>query len=208
MEHDAEFRAELAAAVKRAAYQQYAWLRNDPRPFSEETDSNLILDYEAEWLARQYTLRDQIISAIDDLKRSQDHARIYALRQQLAIVKQRITDTYKFLTVQPPAPGFSRALFQVHPGGGYFFGGRELTENYTVYAGFRCPFCNHLVMRTKRPIPFGQGRRLLAYSCTCRTYAIEPPAPGHCHAPVTATFWQELPNRFTDEEEKIDPSRI
>lgn len=202
-EYDPVFRDSLAREIASRAFRQYPWLGSDPRPLPPEAQSELVFDRLSEQSTTLHALRDQLVSAIKSLQRSRSDAeapaKIRALKAELTDVRKTIRDHFAMLTFTTPSEEYGRVLFQSHQVvGSYSFGGRELAENYLLYAGFRCPLCQALVLRTKRPINFGQGRRMIAYSCHCQSYAIDPPASGYGHPAITARFWQVLESRGSE----------
>jgi hypothetical protein len=87
-ERDQEFRDALASQVSAAAYKKYPWLRDDPRPFPEsEVESPLPFDSLEKELAHLHSLRDQLVSAISDLKRQGNH------RDQIAALEAVLEET-------------------------------------------------------------------------------------------------------------------
>jgi hypothetical protein len=74
--YDLELRGQLAGEVARAAFQKYRWLRlePDPRPFPETSKNDeLMFDRMARHLTELCSRRDQIQSAMRDLRRSPGH---------------------------------------------------------------------------------------------------------------------------------------
>jgi hypothetical protein len=198
LSYDPSYRDELAAEVARAAHQKYPWLRLDidPRPFPKTEGNELVFDQIAKSLADHHTHADHVMLAIRDLRRSPgDHRQeIKLLTQMLNIIRETIETEFGFFRTPPKDDGAHLALFEIRPEGsrGYNYGGNSLRENHTLYAGFKCPFCGVATMRTKRAVPFGQGRRMLAFSCHCMSYAAPTPPPGYAHKPITIVRWQEL----------------
>jgi predicted RNA-binding Zn-ribbon protein involved in translation (DUF1610 family) len=198
-ERDLKYRDALAAQVTAAAYRKYPWLRDDPRPFPDpETSPVPLFTAIARDLAHQHGVRDQIRSAIRDLKREGKLAQGAALTKMLAGVEESIARDFKTLT----APKHSRGV-----GGGFcrtfgfnhrpeelgrycFLDDRPITPNRYDYQGFRCPECGVSIARLKQPRDFGQGFKVLLYSCHCRALAIvQPPDRGRI-APLTAEDWE------------------
>jgi hypothetical protein len=196
--YDRGYRDALATEIQQSACRQYTWLRRepDPRPFPEPKDSGLFFDRRAHELSAFYTWKDQLHSAIRDLRRAPgDHqAEIAALRKMLSELEEAIKNTFILFRTDPSTAGEGRCLIgKARPGfEGYYFGGRQLAESYTKYTGFSCPECGQALMRAKRPVLHGQGRWMLAHSCQCVSLAVDLPPNGYCLSPVTLQSWTEL----------------
>lgn len=197
---DQEYRDELAAEIRTAAYRKYDWLRKDvdPRPLPEPPQSRLFFDRRASELADLHTIKDQLHSAIRDLRCAGVDRReeIQSLQLSLAEIEQEIDEKFCLFRTEPATKGTGNCLLGAHNATGYYFGGRKLSENYTRYAGFRCPNCRAAVMRTKQAVACGQGRRMIAFSCHCLAFSVDPPGPGYALKPVTLERWAEFCGRI------------
>jgi hypothetical protein len=199
-EHDPKFRDELAAQVAAAAYRKYPWLgKDDPRPFLEPEDdspSQLFTEI-ARDLAHDHGVRDQLYSAIRDLKRQGKLAQVAALKTTLTQIEKRIERSYKTLTGPKyshdthgsQSRGWSFPHLSEEMSRYYFLDDRVVTPNRYDYQGFRCPECNAPVVRLKQPVNFGQGWRMIVYSCFCHTLAIACPPAGRRLKPLTIEGW-------------------
>jgi hypothetical protein len=162
-EHDPEYRDALAAQVTAAAYRKYPWLRDDPRPFQEQPDEgpSQIFTELARDLAHDHSTRDQLVSAIRDLKRDGKLAQVAALKITLAKIEQRIARSYGLLTGPKYGDNSSRVFNVSHPseaqGRYYFFDHRAVTPNRYHFLGFRCPECDAPVVQLKQSVNWGQG---------------------------------------------------
>jgi hypothetical protein len=117
------------------------------------------------------------------------------------LLQRRITDEFTRFPSLEPVGNYSQALGSAHPRwarGAYFFGGRQLPENYTVYCSFSCQVCGLVVRMTKRPVPCGQSRRLFVLSCGCFSYNIVPPTSGYKFKPITADDWESFSRQLAE----------
>jgi hypothetical protein len=199
-EHDPKYRDELASQVAAAAFRKYPWLgKDDPRPFPQQEDdgpSQLFTEL-ARDLAHDHGIRDHLNSAIRDLKRQGNkQAHIATLQAALAKIEKRIKRSYEALTgpkYSHDAQGSqSRGWSFPHLAeeqGYYFLDDRVVTPNRYHYQGFRCPECNAPVVRLKQPVNFGQGWRMIVYSCFCHTLAIACPPAGRRLKPMMREGW-------------------
>jgi hypothetical protein len=199
-EHNQQLRDALAAEVARAAYLKYPWLgKDDPRPFPQQEDdgpSQLFTEL-ARDLAHDHALKDHVQSAIRDLKREGKLAQVTTLKTALAKIERRIEQSYAALTGPKYSHGDegsqSRAWSFPHlpeeMSRYYFLDDRVVTPNRYDYQGFRCPQCNAPVVRLKQPVNFGQGWRMIVYSCFCHTLAIACPPAGRRLKPLTLERW-------------------
>jgi hypothetical protein len=214
-EHDQAFRDELASEVAKAAYAKYRWLgKNDPRPFPKattaETSGERVFDLISKALADDHTLRDHTMSAIRDLRRAGKSTENQ--EQLLARVNVRIQQAYKILTEQKVVPdsdytGKSMCYPWRHPpeqvGDYFFWTDRRPVPNRIKYQNFRCPRCHAVVAMYKQPVDFGQGCRMLVYSCFCRSYSVAmPPDRFRLINPVTPEVWADICASFDSPEAK------
>jgi hypothetical protein len=206
-EHNQELRDSLASELARAAFRRYLWLsQDDPRPFAEpqdDTPAQLFTEL-ARDLAHDHGVRDQLSSAIRDLNREGNkQAQIETLQNVLAKIEKRIERNYEILTGPKYSGdahgGESRAFGFPHlpeEMGQYFFlDDRVVTPNRYHFLGFRCQKCSALVVRLKQPANFGQGFRMLVYSCFCHTLACVCPPAGGRIAPLTLEDWEYISER-------------
>jgi hypothetical protein len=179
-EHDREFRDEMAAQVAAAAFRQYPWLRDDPRPFPEgKSEPPLLLDTLSQELADLHTLRDHLERSIRDLRRQRGHPEdIVELEATLAETRREIDACYNFLSVPKDLPeeGATRTIVMAHSREAdyLFFSGKSIAPNRIEYVGFRCSRCGASVARWKQIVPMGQGYRCVTYSCHCLTASTTP----------------------------------
>jgi hypothetical protein len=116
-------------------------LRDDPRPFPETSDEvrSQIFATLARGLANDHSTRDQLYSAIRDLKREGKLAQVAALKVTLAKIEQRIKRSYGILTSPKYGDQSSRAFDVSNPpearGHYYFFDRRAVTPNRYHFAG-------------------------------------------------------------------------
>ncbi len=193
-EHDPEYRDELAEQVAVAAFRKYRWLREDPRPFPESDISwSPIFTILARGLTEDYGVRDQLHSAMRDLRREGKSAQVAALKVTLGKIEQRIKRSYETLTSPKYGDQSSRTFDLSHlpeeMGRYYFFDDRVVTPNRYHFAGFRCDECEAPVVRLKQPVDFGQGWRMQVHSCHCRTLATACPPAGRRLKPLTSQRW-------------------
>lgn len=201
-EHDPEYRDDLAVQVAAAAYRKYRWLRNDPRPFPEQQDDGgppQLFTEIARDLAHDHGVRDQVVSAIRDLKRDGKLEQAKALKITLAKIEKRIERGYAILTAPKYSyddhggGGSSRIFSCSHPpeemGQYCFFDGRPVTPNRYHFLGFRCQECNAPVVRLKQPANWGQGVKMAVHSCFCLTKAVVCPPTGKRLVPLTLKEW-------------------
>jgi len=197
-EHDPKFRDEMAAQVAAAAFRQYPWLQDDPRPFPEAENSTLPLDELSRELADLHTLRDHLERAIRDLRRQGGRSdEITDLESELAETRRDIDACYGFLSAPKTLPeeGLTRAMVAAHrkiegvDPSYHFFSDKPVTPNRIEYIGFRCPRCHVAVARWKQIVPMGQGYRCVIFSCHCLTASIY--TPGGCGRiqPMTVEEW-------------------
>jgi hypothetical protein len=202
-EHDPKFRDEMAAQVAAAAFRQYPWLRDDPRPFPESEDSILLFDGLSRELADLHTLRDHLERAIRDLRRQGGRSdEIADLESELAEVRRDIDARYGFLSPKAlPEEGMTRVVVLTHlkregvDPSYKFFSDKPVTPNRIEYVGFRCPRCNVSVARWKQIVSMGQGWRGVIFSCHCLTASIH--TPGGCGRiqPMTVEEWTRYGER-------------
>jgi hypothetical protein len=205
-EYNQELRDALAAQVEAAAHRKYRWLRDDPRPFPEQLDDSQprLFTELARDLAHDHSVRDQLHSAIRDLKRQGKRAQVETLQNTLAKVERRIRRCYAILTDPKyshdehgsQSRGFGFPHLPEEIGRYYFFDDRVIVPNRYRYLGFRCQKCDAPVVCYKPTVDFGQGFRMVVHSCFCHTVtAVCPPAGKHL-APLTLADWDfsELPN--------------
>lgn len=199
--YDPEFRDELASRIAREAGRRYSWLRKDidPRPFQEEAGTVLAFDSVAHSLAYCQTLRQHIKSAMRDLRRaamvSNRQEKLNHLAEALQRVDDKIAKEFRFLKTPTLAKDQGVYYIAEHPGqyaGKYFFGGRQYAPNHFVYLPITCPECGVRIVKTKRPVPFGQAKRLIAFSCGCYSVAADPPAAGYVLPAMTLEEWTDL----------------
>jgi hypothetical protein len=201
-EYDQELRDSLATELTQAAYRRYPWIgKDDPRPFTGQPEDGhpaQLFTEIARDLAHYHGVRDHLSSAIRDLKREGNkQAQIKTLQDTLAEVEKRIARSYELLTgpkyLHGEHGGQSRGFGFPHlpeeMGHYYFFDDRAVTPNRYHYQGFRCPQCNAPVVRLKQPVNFGQGFRMLVYSCFCHTMACVCPPTGRQLKPLTLEGW-------------------
>jgi hypothetical protein len=198
-EHDPVYRDQLADQIALAAKRKYPWLDNDPRPFpEEEPGDSLIFDRMAKHLADLHGLRDQMLSASRDLRRSggePDHVR--ALRSEVDEVNRRIRRLYSFLaapkTAEEGTAGRALALNRSDGPREYFFhSDSELPPNRIDYTGIRCPRCQASVAQRKGFVSLGQGYdRMVIWSCFCLTYLVYV-IPKRRVRPITVERWAQL----------------
>ncbi len=212
---DEAFRDEMANRIYRSACAKYPWLRNDdPRPFPEETDTTTKpLDRASRELADLHSLRDQLTSAIRDLRREGRVKDQKVLEEQLAETQGEIDALTRFFQVpkiieRENGEQASRILTLAHqePGDYYFTGSRRFSPNHLTPLGFRCRECDAQAMRLKTPQDFGQGYRMVIFSCHCLSVAVVcPPAGRGRLAPLTRERWGELvlSSRPVDVEEAM-----
>jgi hypothetical protein len=182
-EHDPGFRDELAREIEEAAYRRYPWLADDPRPFAPISGDSLFLDSMAKELAKLRGVRDQLLSAVKDLRRmggSKDH--IAALQSEAGDIAKHIQKMYGFLT-KPKASSdadgnWARSFVQSRDGQKRkweydFYSDHPLPPNRISYTGIQCPGCGASVAQRKQLIDLGQGyNRVAVWSCHCLTYAV------------------------------------
>jgi hypothetical protein len=197
-EHDPKFRDEMAAQVAAAAFRQYPWLRDDPRPFPEaESEPPLLFDTLSRELADLHTLRDHLVRAIHDLRRQGGrNDEITELEATLAETRRDIDACYKFLSSLSslktlPEKANTRTIVMAHSriDGYNFFSGKPVAPNRIEYVGFCCPGCGASVARWKQIIPMGQGYRCLIFSCHCLTALIHTSGGGGRIRPMTVKYW-------------------
>jgi len=203
-EHDPKFRDEMAAQVAAAAFRQYPWLRDDPRPFPEaESEPPLLFDTLSRELADLHTLRDHLVRAIHDLRRQAGRRdEIAELEATLAETRRDIDACYGFLSPKAlPEEGMTRVVVLAHlkregvDPSYKFFSDKPVTPNRIEYVGFRCPRCNVSVARWKQIVSMGQGWRGVIFSCHCLTASIH--TPGGCGRiqPMTVEEWTRYGER-------------
>lgn len=202
-ERDPELRDSLAREISASAHLRYPWLgKDDPRPFPVPEDARpaQLFTELARDLAHDHTVRDQLHSAIRDLKREGKLAQVEALKVTLAGVEQRIKRSYEILTSPKYGDQSSRTFDVSHApeemGRYYFFDDRQPTPNRYHFVGFRCKECSAPVVRLKQPMDFGQGWRMVIHSCFCRSLATVCPPAGRRLKPLTSQGW----NFAADEE--------
>ena len=199
-EHDQELRDSLAREIARVAYAKYKWLgKEDPRPFPRtETSPVPLFTSLARDLTRQHSVRDQVSSVIRDLKRQGGkQAQVDALTKLLAATEKSIAKDFKTLTdpkhTRGVGGGFCRTFgFNHYPeeiGRYCFLDDRPVAPNRYDYQGFRCQECGESIARLKQLRDFGQGFKVLLYSCHCRALAIVQPPDGGRIASLTAEDW-------------------
>ncbi len=182
--------------MARAAYRRYPWLgKDDPRPFPEQVDdgpSQLFTEL-ARDLAHDYTVRDQVVSAIRDLRREGKSTQAEALKVTLAKIEERIKCGYGILTGPKYGDQTSRVFNFPHQpeemGCYYFFDDRQPIPNRYNFLGFRCDECDTLVVQLKQSVYFGQGWKCLVASCFCRSRAVVCPPAGRKLEPLTGQKW-------------------
>lgn len=196
--YDPALRDALAKRAEKAAFQRYPWLKKDPRPFTAPTVTQLAFDKAATYLTSLYGQVDQVNLAIRDLRRlpstPETRKRIRDLSEVLTGMRDVIAEHNRlFAPTEPDTVGSYIAVRPPEKFGEYRFNGRSLAMNYLDFAGYRCPNCDYQILRTKRPINFGQGRKLNAHSCGCLSYAVDPPPPGHDYGfKIDLTLWTEM----------------
>jgi hypothetical protein len=194
--YDEEHRDQLAAEIARTAARQYPWLANDPRPFepAESTGHRLVLDNGSRKLSELHSRRDQIQSAIRDLRRDRDKHRekLAALAEELTKVEDRIEYVFAYFERTPLRTGYGAVLrFSRRPNDlRYFFGGQTLHKNHLIAERLTCPQCSWPVMRSKRAVPCGQMRKAFAFSCGCLTLLADPPPRGYVIPAFTTQMWE------------------
>jgi hypothetical protein len=199
-EYNQELRDLLADEIARSALRKYPWIaKDDPRPFAEEEEDQApIFTVMARDLAHDHGIRDQLVSAIGDLKREGGkHAQIKTLQKTLATIERRIEQNYQILSgpkySHDTQGSQSRAFMVPHLpeeiGNYYFFDHRPVTPNRYHYQGFRCQQCNALVVQLKQPVNFGQGFLMVVSSCFCHTLAAVCPPAGRRLKPLTVESW-------------------
>jgi hypothetical protein len=199
-EHDPVYRDQLAGQIAQAAARKYPWLDNDPRPFPEEEEdrNSPIFDRFAKRLSDLCSLRDQMLSASRDLRRSggePDHVR--ALRGEVEEVNRQIQRMYSFLTKPKTAEeGTAGRVLAMDRSDGprkYFFhSDRELPPNRIDYTGVRCPRCQASVAQRKGFVSLGQGYdRVVIWSCHCLTVGVYV-IPRRRVSPMTLEKWAKL----------------
>jgi hypothetical protein len=196
-EHDPKFRDEMAAQVAAAAFRQYPWLRDDPRPFPKSaSEPPLLFDTLSQELADLHTVRDHMERAIRDLRRQGGHRdEIADLESELAETRHDIGACYDFLFAPKTLPeeGTIRTIVMAHSqiASYLFFSGKKIAPDRIEYVGFCCPRCGASVARWKQIVPMGQGYRCATYSCHCLTAATH--TPGGCGRikPMTVEIWTQ-----------------
>jgi hypothetical protein len=204
-EHDTVYRDQLAREIEQAAFRKYPWLATDLRPFPTVSEDSLFLDAMAKELADLRGIRDQLLSAAKDLRRtglSRDD--IATLQSEAADIAKQIDGMYAFLT-KPKAGSnadgeWARSFMHRRDGQrrkweyDFYSGelGEPLPPNRIEYVGIQCPRCHAPVVRRKQFIDLGQGyNRVSVWSCHCLTYAAHQ-AYGWRLAPVTFEELEEM----------------
>jgi hypothetical protein len=195
-EHDPAYRDALASQIAQAALRKYPWLDNDPRPFPEAAEDSLLLDTVAKHMEQLHSLRDQMLSAARDLRRSGGSPQhIAGLQREAAGVAEQIRQAYDFLIAPKiSADGTAtRSLVIERTNGAYFFHSKgELPLNRIHFVGFTCPRCQASVAQRKGFISLGQGYdRVVVWSCHCLTFCVYQP-PRARVAPMTLEHWAQL----------------
>jgi hypothetical protein len=200
-EFNKELRDELATALARSAHLKYPWLgKDDPRPFPPAEDDSPSKPFNelARDLAHDHGVRNHLTSAIRDLKRQGDKQLwIKVLQESLVKTEQRIQRDFSMLAgpkhLQDAAGGSSCGYRFPHLPEKMdrydFCDGRTITPNRYDFLGFCCSQCRARVAKLKQPIDFGQGWRVLVYSCFCKTVAIACPPVGKHLKPLTLEDW-------------------
>jgi hypothetical protein len=200
---DEAFRDELASRVHRAACAKYSWIRgDDPRPFPEEPDTTTRpLDKVSRQLADLHSVRDHLCSAIRDLRREGHREDQEILERQLLDVQADIDRLVRFFQVpkiieRESGNMASCMLVYAHAPeqqGEYFFAtSSRFSANHLKPLGFRCSACCAHVMRLKQTQDFGQGYRMVVFSCHCLSLAVVcPPAGPGCPCPMTLGKWRD-----------------
>jgi hypothetical protein len=199
-EYDQELRDKLVSELARAVYRKYPWIaKDDPRPFAEEEEDKVpLFTVLARDLAHDHGMRDHLVSAIRDLKcEGNKQAQIKALQNTLATIEQRIEQSYATLTgpkyLHDERGNASRAFSFPHlpeeMDRYYFFEDKAIVPNRYHFLGFRCPQCSTPVVRLKQPANWGQGFRMLVYSCFCHTLACVCPPAGRQLKQLTLEDW-------------------
>jgi hypothetical protein len=202
-EHDPDFRDALARQIEQAAYHKYPWLAADPRPFAAPASEDILfLDSMAKDLADLRSLREQLLSAAKDLRRTGgSRDRISKLQSEATDIAKQIEEMYAFLT-QPKAGedaegNWARGFVLRRDGQRLkrdyeFYSTRPLPPNRISYTGIQCPRCGVSVAQRKQLVNLGQGySRVAVYSCHCVTYAVYRPY-GWRPAPLTFEEWKQM----------------
>ena len=214
-EYDKDFRDTLAAQIAAAAFRKYPWLgQDDPRPFPEPVSQpELPMDEISSRLADLHSHRDQLLSALRDLRReSACKAMLDALQSEIEEVTADIDRAYNFLSMpkiksSSDGGGLVRAIVRVHEAdqlGEYvFYATKQPSPNHLKYLGFHCSRCGASVMRLKQTVAFGQGfERMVVQSCHCMFLAVMCPkdGPGRLR-PLTREIWQKYLEETSDERQ-------
>ena len=134
-------------------------------------------------------MRDQLHSAIRDLKREGKLAQVEALKVTLAKVEQQIKRSYGILTGPKYGDESSRTFDVSHPpeemGRYYFFDDRPVTPNRYHFLGFRCKECDAPVVQLKQTGGFRAGlASVVAFLSLLQRGELSCPSTGRRSNPV------------------------